>query len=1100
MSIRRVALIYDDKVRPDTTGTHCRSALGELVEVVHFHPSELDRVPRDGFDLYLSIDDGLRYHLPDDLRPSVWWAIDTHMDFDWYKNRAPSFDFVFTAQRNGAQKLRENGIANVHWLPLACNPALHRKHEVPKELDICFVGNIAPGPRTELLQLIQKRFQSNFAGQRHLDEMARTFSAARIVFNRSIKDDLNMRVFEALACGSLLLTNALPNNGQDELFEDGVHLATYKDSEELLEKANYYLRHEDERERIAAAGRKTVLQTHTYRHRMEEILRKIEDSQTTESQTDTGSTGCGYFDFARPELLALIPDSAKRVLDIGCGSGRLGGAIKARQPATVIGIELNTEAGEAARARLDDVIVGDVETLDLPFKESSFDCIVCGDVLEHLRDPKNFLQQACKWLSEDGRLVASIPNVRHHSVVRSLLEGNWTYESAGLLDETHLHFFTRRDIEKMLHSAGYEITNWQIAAAPGEEDLLNKNHGENMQLGKLGLQGLSAKEAEEFLAYQYLVVAEPPLAATRELSSIIILTYNQLQYTRQCVASIQSRTTQPYELIFVDNGSTDGTVDYLRSLSNVTVIENAENRGYSAGVNQGIRASRGKYIILLNNDVVVTSGWLGRHLNALDRDRDIGLVGPTLTWPECPQMIDAPYDDLSKLEAFAHTWATEKKGCVEEVPDLVGACMATRREVIDRVGLLDEDFGIGQCEDKDYCRRVAAAGYRCVIARDAFVHHFGHRTFLGNNIDSGKLFVKNKQLLQEKWSVSSPSSPATNFDCRPNTPGAASADSVPQRKGPRQLKILHLGKFRGSVVMSRIAKTLQALGHYVDILDERSIESPQALIELINNGAYDCLLFFEGRINPKTQEEQHFPTGEGIAHVLREIKIPGYTWYFDPVYKFDFNRFREIWMQNVAPLCRVAFVTDGSLAKHTNWGRWYVLRLGFARDDIRLGDLPENDRRDVAFLGYIYGDRAKELDLVAASFQLDIITNAYGPKLSRLLRSYKIILGPHYPSVPFFYSDRLYIVLGHGGFFLAPEIEGMREEGFIPGVHYAALSDDPVADIRYWLAHPAERERIAKAGQELVLSRFTYRDRVQELVRVICDTLDDNSSNPSNIR
>ncbi len=1089
MTIRRVALIYDDKVRPDTTGTHCRSALEELVEVVHFHPSELDSVPRDGFDLYLSIDDGLRYHLPDDLRPSAWWAIDTHMDFDWYKNRAPSFDFVFTAQRNGSQQLRENGIANVHWLPLACNPALHRKHEVPKELDICFVGNVAPGPRTELLQLIQKQFQNNFVGQRHLDEMARTFSASRIVFNRSIKDDLNMRVFEALACGSLLLTNALPNNGQDELFTNSEHLATYRDSEELLDKVDYYLRHEDIRERIAAAGRKTVLQTHTYRHRMEEILRTIEDSQTTENQTDTGSTGCGYFDFARPELLALIPESARHVLDIGCGSGRLGGALKARQPATVVGIELNAKAGEAARTRLDDVIVGDVEKLDKPFEEASFDCIVCGDVLEHMRDPKKFLQRARKWLSEDGRLIASIPNVRHHSVVRSLLEGNWTYESAGLLDETHLRFFTRRDIAEMFRSVGYDITNWQITPAPGEEDLLNKNHGGNVRMGKLNIQGLPAKDAEEFFAYQYLIVAEPLRAATRELSSIVILTYNQLQYTRQCVESIQSRTTQPYELIFVDNGSTDGTVDYLRSLSNVTVIENTENRGYAAGVNQGIRASRGEYIVLLNNDVVVTSGWLDRHLNALDRDRSIGLVGPTLTWPECPQMIDPPYKDLAELETFAHTWATEKEGCVEDVPELIGACMATRREVIDRVGLLDEDFGIGQCEDKDFCRRVAAAGYRCVIARDAFVHHFGHRTFLGNNIDSGKLLVKNKQLLKEKWSASSPSSPSKNLDCQSNTLGVASANSVPLQKGTRQLKILYM-RYTNPLDTSRFVKAIRDNGHDVEILDERAIESPEALIELINNGDYDCLVFFKGRINPKTQTELISPTGDGIARVLREIKIPGYTWYCDKVLDFEYNRSRELWMQKVAPLCRVAFISDGALAKHTNWGRWHILNQGIFREDVRFIDVPEDERRDIAFVGSIYGERAKELDPVAAGFQLDVVFNAHGPKLSRILRSYKIIIGPRYPSVPFYWSARLYDTLGHGAFFLAPEIEGMREEGFIPGVHYAALSDDPVADVRYWLDHPAERELIAKVGQELVLSRFTFSHRIQELVQAICNTLD----------
>jgi len=321
------------------------------------------------------------------------------------------------------------------------------------------------------------------------------------------------------------------------------------------------------------------------------------------------------------------------------------------------------------------------------------------------------------------------------------------------------------------------------------------------------------------------------------------------------------------------------------------------------------------------------------------------------------------------------------------------------------------------------------------------------------------------------------------------SPATLHANSALQQKAPRQLRILYLAKFRGAESMPRIVRAFRALGHSVDALDERSIESPEALVELINHRTYDCLMFFEGRINPRTEQERHFPTGEGIAHVLRSVKIPGYTWYFDKVYDFDLNRSRELWMQKVAPLCRVAFVTDGALARHTDWGNWYVLRQGVSCEDVCPIEIPEDERRDVAFLGSIYGERAKELEPVAASLELDIISNAFGQELSRVLRSYKIILGPRYPSVPYYWSVRLYTVLGHGGFFLAPEIEGMREEGFIPGVHYAPLGDDPAADIRHWLERPAEREQIAKAGQDLVLSRFTYKHRVKELTQVIAETL-----------
>jgi DUF based on E. rectale Gene description (DUF3880) len=141
MEIRRVALIFDDKDRPETTGVYCRRALESLVEVVHFRADELAGIPRTGFDLYLNIDDGLEYQLPADLRPSAWWAIDTHLNFDWCRRKAKAFDFVFAAQRDGASRFEAEGIAPAEWLPLACDPEMHLRSEVDKVYDIAFVGN-----------------------------------------------------------------------------------------------------------------------------------------------------------------------------------------------------------------------------------------------------------------------------------------------------------------------------------------------------------------------------------------------------------------------------------------------------------------------------------------------------------------------------------------------------------------------------------------------------------------------------------------------------------------------------------------------------------------------------------------------------------------------------------------------------------------------------------------------------------------------------------------------------------------------------------------------------------------------------------------------
>src|SRR5262249_24363784 len=151
------------------------------------------------------------------------------------------------AQRDGAERLRAAGIASASWLPLACDPDVHRQHDVAKEHDVAFVGHIFPGPREELLRAVAGRFPAHFIGRAFSDEMARIYSASRVVVSRSLRNDVNMRVFEALACGSLLVTNDLAENGQAELFGDRVHLATHREPGEALEAIAYYLARPEER-------------------------------------------------------------------------------------------------------------------------------------------------------------------------------------------------------------------------------------------------------------------------------------------------------------------------------------------------------------------------------------------------------------------------------------------------------------------------------------------------------------------------------------------------------------------------------------------------------------------------------------------------------------------------------------------------------------------------------------------------------------------------------------------------------------------------------------------------------------------------------------
>ena len=168
-----------------------------------------------------------------------------------------------------------------------------------------------------------------------------------------------------------------------------------------------------------------------------------------------------YFSSPRSDLLALVPADAQRILDVGCGVGRVGQSLKSGTNRYVVGIELNAAAAQAAAAVLDGVICGSVDKLLPDELGGPYDCIIFGDILEHLYDPWTAVCQYCRLLTKEGVIVASIPNIGHWSVIAGLLAGRWEYASRGLLDRTHIRFFTQRSIRQLFAEAGLEITRWE---------------------------------------------------------------------------------------------------------------------------------------------------------------------------------------------------------------------------------------------------------------------------------------------------------------------------------------------------------------------------------------------------------------------------------------------------------------------------------------------------------------------------------------------------------------------------------------------------------------------------------------------------------------
>jgi 2-polyprenyl-3-methyl-5-hydroxy-6-metoxy-1,4-benzoquinol methylase len=159
---------------------------------------------------------------------------------------------------------------------------------------------------------------------------------------------------------------------------------------------------------------------------------------------------------AREDLWPYIPVGTRRVLDVGCAQGQVGAALKkAGRAREVVGLELSLQAAAEARQHLDDVIEGDIEAAQVPYSEGYFDLLLYADVLEHLKNPWDLVARQRRLLRQGGRIVVSLPNIGHYSTLLMLLRQQWRYQELGIMDYTHLRFFTRPGVLDLLRRAGY---------------------------------------------------------------------------------------------------------------------------------------------------------------------------------------------------------------------------------------------------------------------------------------------------------------------------------------------------------------------------------------------------------------------------------------------------------------------------------------------------------------------------------------------------------------------------------------------------------------------------------------------------------------------
>jgi GT2 family glycosyltransferase len=256
-------------------------------------------------------------------------------------------------------------------------------------------------------------------------------------------------------------------------------------------------------------------------------------------------------------------------------------------------------------------------------------------------------------------------------------------------------------------------------------------------------------------------VSQSPLPTSRgsadqPLASIVVVSHNTLVFTRMCLETVLANTPDTFEVIVVDNASSDGSVDYLRALAasdaKVRVVTNDRNAGFPAACNQGLALARGEFEVLLNSDTMVPPGWLRRLLAALGRDRS-ALVGPVTNRIGNEAEVPTAYETWGDYLREARARGAAHAGSTFEIPTLTMFCLAMHRETRDRLGALDDRFGVGTLEDDDYSLRARRAGHALLCAEDVLVHHFGEASF-GALYEKGEhtpLLERNRRLFEEKW-------------------------------------------------------------------------------------------------------------------------------------------------------------------------------------------------------------------------------------------------------------------------------------------------------------------------------------------------------------
>ena len=579
----------------------------------------------------------------------------------------------------------------------------------------------------------------------------------------------------------------------------------------------------------------------------------------------------------------------------------------------------------------------------------------------------------------------------------------------------------------------------------------------------------SAPEVHWVHPVQLRQVAPPPV-------SIVVVAWGQLPWTRQCVDSVLAHTPRPFELVLVDNGSPDGTRAWFHELRErlagqvaVQVVENAENLGYPPGANQGIRAARGRDVVLLNNDARVRPGWLEALLCARHEREGVGIVSPKVlnedgTVQSAGGVHHHPDGRFTIPGAGEDRFAPEAN-TPRELTSAGGPCMLLTRELLAAVGPFDEAYSPGYFEDSDLCFRAREAGFSLLYAPSAEVVHRAKVTSSAvaqeGKLDVWGKFAENERRFRARWADRLEADEAERraregppprrriLLCygASSTTTAAYCEAALRRDhqvvtaGPGQ--VLDLGAEVGASEL--VARASERLGGEIDLL--LAIEGTNYLpLGIEDAGCRTAWWAIDSHLHARDEGGWHFAVAPRFDLVLVAQK--------DHVGDYEARGCRAAWL----PLA-----CDPGV--HHRFG-------------------PESGRDlDVVFVGNvlpIHARRRRLLDRLRGRFSLVERQGVWREDMARLFARAKIVFNC---SLAGDLNMRVFEGLASGALLLTDRIENGLGTLFGPGEHLALYDDETLErEVARWLADPVGRTRVAARGQALVLRHHTYLHRMRELV------------------